>query len=461
MPGRVLIIDDDRDTCELLSDMLRKRGFETTWKTSPDEALRLIGEQDIEAVLTDLNMQGMSGVDLCQAVVAIREDIPVVVMTGFGSMEAAVAAIRAGAYDFVTKPISPDQISLTLERAVRHRQLREEVKRLRQAVKPPEGLEDMIGSSAPMQRVYDLINRVAMTETTVLITGESGTGKELIARALHKGSERREGAFVPINTAAMPETLLESELFGHARGAFTDAKTSRQGLFIRASGGTLFLDEIGEMPMGMQAKLLRALQERTVRPVGGDAEIPFDTRVVAATNKDLETEVEQHHFREDLYYRINVVRIHVPPLRSRGSDVLALAQHFLERFAIRNRTPVVGLSSAAAEKLLGYPWPGNVRELQNCIERAVALARFDKIGIDDLPEKIRDFQSSRVIVETQDPTELLPMDEVERRYILRVLEAVGGNKTLAAQVLGFDRRTLYRKLERYDAGEGAKKEAHV
>lgn len=458
MPGRVLIIDDDRDTCELLADMLKKRGFEPTWKTSPDEALRLVGDQDVDAVITDLNMQGMSGVDLCQQVLAIREDIPVVVMTGFGSMENAVAAIRAGAYDFVTKPISPDQISLTLERAVRHRQLREEVKRLRQVVKSTDGLEEMIGSSGPMQRVYDLINRVAMTDTTVLITGESGTGKELIARALHKRSERKEGPFVAINTAAMPETLLESELFGHARGAFTDAKTSRQGLFIRASGGTLFLDEIGEMPMGMQAKLLRALQERTVRPVGGDNELPFDTRVVAATNKDLETEVEQHKFREDLYYRINVVRIHVPPLRSRGSDVLALAQHFLERFAARNRTPVVGLSSAAAEKLLAYPWPGNVRELQNCIERAVALARFDKISVDDLPEKIRDFQSSRVIVETQDPTELLPMDEVERRYILRVLEAVGGNKTLAAQVLGFDRRTLYRKLERYDAGENAKKE---
>jgi two-component system, NtrC family, response regulator AtoC len=454
MPGRVLLIDDDRDMCEMLSDGLKRRGFEVTWRTVPDEGLRLVGEQDFDVMITDLNMQGMSGVDLCQQVATVREDLPVVVVTAFGSLEAAVAAIRAGAYDFVTKPFAIEALTLTLERAVRHRQLREEVKRLRIAVKGPEGIEEMIGTSAPMQKVYDLIDRVAQTDTTCLITGESGTGKELVARALHKHSDRKEGPFVAVNTAAMPESLLESELFGHVKGAFTDARNSRPGLFNKAHGGTLFLDEIGEMPPGMQAKLLRALQERTVRPVGGDAEIPFDARIIAATNRDLETEVESHRFREDLYYRINVVRIHIPPLRSRGSDVLMLAQHFIERFAMRNKTAVVGLSSAAAEKLLSYPWPGNVRELQNCIERAVALARFDKLAVDDLPEKIRDFQSSKIIVETQDPAELLPMDEVERRYILRVLEAVGGNKTLAAQVLGFDRRTLYRKLERYGAADG-------
>jgi two-component system response regulator HydG len=449
MPGRALIIDDDRDMCETLADALTNRGFDAKWVTDPAEALRLVGEQDFDVVVTDLNMQGMSGVDLCQQVAAIREDLPVVVVTAFGSMEAAVSAIRAGAYDFVTKPFAIEQLTLTLERAVRHRQLREEVKRLRQAVKADSGMQEMVGDSNAMRKVYDLLTRVADTDTTVLITGESGTGKELVARALHTLSERKTGPFVPVNTAAMPETLLESELFGHVRGAFTDARAARPGLFTKANGGTLFLDEIGEMPPGMQAKLLRALQERSVRPVGGDSEMPFDARIVCATNRDLETEVEQKRFREDLYYRVNVVRIHVPALRSRGSDVLLLAQHFIERFALRNRTPVVGLSSAAAEKLLSYPWPGNVRELQNCIERAVALARFDKLAVDDLPEKIRDFQSTRVIVETQDPAELLKMDEVERRYILRVLEAVGGNKTLAAQVLGFDRRTLYRKLDRY------------
>jgi two-component system response regulator HydG len=232
------------------------------------------------------------------------------------------------------------------------------------------------------------------------------------------------------------------------KGAFTDARSTRLGLIVKASKGTLFLDEIGEMPPGMQAKLLRALQERTVRPVGGDQEIPFDARIIAATNRDLETEVEEKRFREDLFYRINVVRIQVPALRARGNDILQLAQHFIERYAAQSRRAVVGMSSAAADKLVSYPWPGNVRELQNCIERAVALAPFDKIGQDDLPEKIRDYRTTRIAVDSNDPAELLPMDEVERRYIQRVLEAVGGNKTLAAQVLGFDRRTLYRKLER-------------
>jgi two-component system response regulator HydG len=266
---------------------------------------------------------------------------------------------------------------------------------------------------------------------------------------------------VAINCAAMPESLLESELFGHVKGAFTDARQSRQGLFVKASHGTLFLDEIGEMPAGMQAKLLRALQERTVRPVGGDTELPFDTRIIAATNRDLETEVVEKRFREDLFYRINVVRIHVPPLRARGSDILLLAQHFLQRIQANGPQRVVGLKSAAADKLLSYPWPGNVRELQNCIERAVALAQFDHIGTDDLPERIREFKTSRITIESNDPSELLPMEEVERRYILRVLEAVGGNKTLAAQVLGFDRRTLYRKLERCRDGAPPKKEGHI
>jgi len=456
--GRILIIDDDRSMCEILESALRRRDFEVAWRTSPDEGLRVLGDQDFDVVVTDLNMQGMSGVDLCRQIAENREDIPVVVMTAFGSMETAVAAIRAGAYDFVTKPFEMDDIALTLERALRHRALREEVKRLRRAVDDSRKFDDIIGQSSAMEKAYDLLERVADSDTTVLVTGESGTGKELVAGALHKSRPRHRGPGVAINCAAMPETLLESELFGHTRGAFTDARQARPGLFVKAQGGTLFLDEIGEMPMGMQAKLLRALQERTVRPVGGDQEVPFDARLVTATNRDLESEVEEKRFREDLFYRINVVRINVPPLRSRGSDVLLLAQSFIERYSSAARSKVKGMSSGAADKLLSYPWPGNVRELQNCIERAVALARYDQLGVDDLPEKIRDFKSSRVIVETEDPSELLPMDEVERRYILRVLEAVGGNKTMAAQVLGFDRRTLYRKLERCGVAEG-KKEA--
>jgi two-component system response regulator HydG len=247
----------------------------------------------------------------------------------------------------------------------------------------------------------------------------------------------------------MPESLLDSELFGHVKGAFTDARAARPGLFVKASGGTLFLDEIGEMPMGMQAKLLRALQERKVRPVGGDVEVAFDARIVAATNRDLEEEVEQRRFREDLFYRINVVHIHMPPLRQRDNDVLLLAQTFLQRCQAKGPVRVVGLKSAAAERLTAYPWPGNVRELQNCIERALALSQFDHIGIDDLPERIRNFNSSRIPLESGDPLTIVPMDEVERRYINKVLEALGGNKASAARLLGMDRRTLYRKLERW------------
>jgi two-component system response regulator HydG len=457
---RILIIDDDRSMCDVLEAELQKRGFETATTTSPEDGLRRLVEDDFGVVLTDINMHGMTGVEVCRQIVESREDLPVVVMTAFGSMEAAIATIRAGAYDFVTKPFEMDDIALTLERALKHRALREEVKRLRRVVVDQQRFDDILGTSSAMKKMYDLLSRVAETETTVLITGESGTGKELVAKAIHQRSPRKDGPFVAINCAAMPESLLESELFGHVKGAFTDARSSRPGLFIKASKGTILLDEIGEMPAGMQAKLLRALQERTVRPVGGDTEQPFDARIIAATNRDLESEVEDKRFREDLFYRINVVRIHVPPLRARGGDILLLAQNFLQRYQPNGNQRVVGIKSGAADRLLSYPWPGNVRELQNCIERAVALAQFDHVGMDDLPEKVREFRSSRITIESSDPTELLPMEEVERRYILRVLEAVGGNKTLAAQVLGFDRRTLYRKLERCRDPIPPKREPH-
>jgi DNA-binding NtrC family response regulator len=285
----------------------------------------------------------------------------------------------------------------------------------------------------------------------VLITGESGTGKELVARALAARSRRRAGPFVAINCAAMPEALLESELFGHGKGAFTDAKTARTGLFLQANGGVLFLDEIGEMPLALQPKLLRALQERKVRPLGGDSETAFDARLVAATNRDLETAVEQRRFREDLFYRINVITVALPPLRARGNDVLLLAQHYVQHFAGQFGKNVTGLSSPAAERLCSYGWPGNVRELQNCMERAVALTRFAEIVVEDLPDKIRSYRRSHVVVASDDPTELVPLDEIERRYILRALEALGGNRTLTAQVLGLDRKTLYRKLRSYGA----------
>ncbi|MGB2987493.1 MAG: sigma-54 dependent transcriptional regulator, partial [Phycisphaerae bacterium] len=284
---------------------------------------------------------------------------------------------------------------------------------------------------------------------SVLITGESGTGKELVARALHARSGRHEKPFVALSCAAMPETLLESELFGHVKGAFTDARADRKGLFAQADGGTILLDEIGTMPLTVQPKLLRALQERHARPVGGNKEIPFDVRLVTATNADLETAVHDGRFRSDLFYRLNVVHLHVPPLRARGRDILMLAQHFLEQYAARSDKQVTGLSSQAAQKLLAYNWPGNVRELQNCVECAVALTAFDHLTVEDLPERIQQHRPSHVLVAGEDPTELVPMEEVERRYILRVLDAVRGNKTLAAKILGFDRRTMYRKLEKY------------
>jgi two-component system response regulator AtoC len=309
-----------------------------------------------------------------------------------------------------------------------------------------------------MRKVYDRISRLAESDASaVLLTGESGTGKELVARALHRRSRRSAGAFVGINCAAMPETLLESELFGHVRGAFTDAKSARKGLFVEANRGTLFLDEIGELPLMVQPKLLRALETRCVRPVGGTTEVPFDVNLVTATNRDLETAVAEGRFREDLFYRINVVRLDLPPLRARGGDALLLAQHFLERFTARSGKSVRRLSSAVAEKLLAYAWPGNVRELQNCIEHAVALARFEEVTVEDLPERIRNYRSSNVLVVGDDPSELVPMEVVERRYVLRVLEAVGGNRSVAARILGYDRKTLYRRLESYGVPSGADK----
>ena len=306
-----------------------------------------------------------------------------------------------------------------------------------------------------MRRVYDLIERVAPGDASVLIYGETGTGKELIARAIHDASPRQERPFVAINCAAVPANLIESELFGHARGAFTDAKSQRTGLFVQANGGTLFLDEIGELPLDMQPKLLRALQERKVRPVGANVEIPFDARIVAATNRDLESEVFHKRFREDLYYRVNVVQVDLPPLRSRSQDVLELAAHFLAEFSRRaGRDKPLVLSSGAAEKIMQYEWPGNVRELENSMERAVALARFEELTVDDLPERVRAYKPNHFVIEADDASEVVSLHELERRYIERVLKLVGDNKSRAAQILGVDRRTLYRKLERFEEERG-------
>ncbi len=455
MQGSVLIVDDDAELVKLLGVVLSRKGFATRGVRSGAEALAALGEGAFDVMLTDVQMPGMDGIALCERAVSAHPDLPVVVLTAFGSMETAIAAMRVGAYDFVTKPVDNAVLALAVERAARHHALGREVRRLRMLASDPTGVAGqlgMIGDSVVMRQAHDLIQRVADTESTVLVTGESGTGKELAARAIHARSRRSSGPFVAINCAAMPALLLESELFGHRRGAFTDARADRKGLFPQAEGGTLFLDEVAELPLELQPKLLRALQERVVRPVGGDQEIPVNVRVVAATNRDLETAIEEHRFREDLYYRLNVINVPLPPLRSRGGDILLLAQHFIDRFAARAERTVRGLTADAAARLMDYAWPGNVRELQNAMERAVALARYEHVTIDDLPEKVRQYRRSHVLVASDDPRELVPLEEVERRYILRVLEAVGGNKTLAASTLGLDRKTLYRKLERYQQG---------
>jgi len=458
LSARILIVDDDKSMCELLEADLRSRGFEVVFHLTADEAFDLMGREEFDAVVTDLRMRGMNGLGLCTRIVENRPDIPVIVMTAFGSLETAVDTIRAGACDFITKPFNIEELVIALSRALSQRNLRVEVKRLQQIVAETQRFDEILGSSSSMRKVYDRVSRLAESEASaVLITGESGTGKDLVARALHRRSRRSAGPFVGINCAAMPETLLESELFGHVRGAFTDAKSAKKGLFVEANGGTLFLDEIGELPLTVQPKLLRALETRSVRPVGGTTEIPFDVNLVTATNRDLETAVVERRFREDLFYRINVVRLDLPPLRARGGDALLLAQHFLERFTARSGKSVHRLSSTVAEKLLAYAWPGNVRELQNCIEHAVALARFEEITVEDLPERIRDYRSANVLVVGDDPSELVSMEVVERRYVLRVLEAVGGNRSVAARILGYDRKTLYRRLESYGVPTGADK----
>lgn len=443
--ARALIVDDESTMCELIETDLRLRGLKSDWFTSANEATAAFQRQNYDVVLTDVKMPGTTGLQLCQQISSLRPDVPVVVMTAFGTLETAIAAIRAGAYDFITKPIELDLLALTLGRAIQHRKLTEQVRLLEATAEEGTRFGEMIGQSPPMQTLYAELRRIAGSDAAVLISGESGTGKEVVARSIHQHSRRSDKPFIAVNCAALTETLLESELFGHSKGAFTDARNDRRGLFLQADGGTLLLDEMGEMPMSMQVKLLRALEERTVRPVGSNEEIPFDVRVLSATNRDLETAVAEERFREDLYYRINVIGIELPPLRARGTDTLRLAESFLEKFAQTESKAVEGLAEGVAEKLLSYSWPGNIRELRNVIQRAVALTPYDKITVADLPPKIRDFHGGTVFIGGLDPTELVSMEEIERRYIEHVLNAVGGNQTQAARILGLDRKTIYRK----------------
>jgi two-component system, NtrC family, response regulator AtoC len=446
MNGHVLVVDDDPAFCEAVERALGS--FEVSCFQNPTDALDALKTRDFDVCASGMRMSGMSRTWLCEQLVARRPDLPVVLITECGDLDTAVDAIRAGAYDFLTRPVDFERLEASLRRAIERTSLKAEV-RLRHAMRPPCGLLDLLGASAPMQEVLELIARVSVSDVTVLVTGESGTGKELVARAIHRHGQRPDGPLVAINCAAIPEALLESELFGHVRGAFTDAHRAQAGLFVQAEGGTLLLDEIGELPLSLQPKLLRALQEKVIRPVGADREIPFNARLIAVTSRDLEAAVNAGRFREALLYRINVVQIDVPPLRARGGDVLLLAQALLKKHARQLNKPVVRISASAAEKLVAYAWPGNVRELENCIERAVALTSSDQIGLDDLPRRVREHKRSHIWVARDDAADLPPMEEVERRYVLRVMEATNGRRVQAARILGFDRKTLYRKLRSY------------
>jgi len=447
MRGRILIVDDEVDTADLLCEALRRRGFDASAVHSAAACVQQLRAQTAALVITDVNMAGGSGIELCAEIARDYPDTLAIVITGASGVETAIAAIRAGAYDYITKPVRIDALAIAATRAIEHQALKLELASLRSAHNKDVPRHRIAGSSPEIRATIDMIERVAESDATVLITGETGTGKELVARALHDLSDRRDKPFVAINCAAMPAPLLESELFGHVRGAFTDAKQSRPGLFVQAGAGTIFLDEIGEMPPEMQVKLLRVLQERTVRAVGGDHETPIRARVVTATNRNLEHEVAEKRFREDLYYRVNVVPIAVPPLRDRGGDILLLAQLFLKDIASHTGKPVEGISPPAARKLVEYDWPGNVRELENCMERAVALCRFSEITVDDLPTTVSSHGPLVTEMPMLLPTELITIEELSRQYIRQVLAALGGNKTRAARTLGIDRRSLYRRLE--------------
>jgi two-component system, NtrC family, response regulator AtoC len=449
LKGRILIVDDDKSMTDVLGERLRRRDFEVATANSADQAKAAFDSVAPEIVVTDLNMPGGTGIQLCEWVVTNWSDTPVIVITAFGSLETAISAIRAGAYDFITKPFEVDVLAIALERALKHRALSHEVKRLKSALDASKDFAQLLGASSAIVQLKDLMGRVANSNASVLITGESGTGKEVVAHLLHERGVRASGPFVGLNCAAMPEHLLESELFGHVRGAFTDARSDRTGLIAQADHGTLFLDEIGDLPLSLQPKLLRVLEDRKLRPVGGSKEVAFDVRLITATHRDLEEAIANKQFREDLYFRLNVIQIPLPPLRARANDALLIGQAFVERFAAQAGKAVVGLSPEAAERLLSYAWPGNVRELRNAMERAVALTQHENISVDDLPERIRAYKTPHVSMAAQDTAELASLAELEKHHIARVLATVGGNKTVAARILGIDRTTLYKKLQQY------------
>jgi len=446
--GRVLIVDDDRAMCQLLIDLLREEGYETDVAYEGETALQKSRQSYFDLTITDLMMPKMRGVELVQRLREIDNGALVLLITGFGTIESAVEAMRAGAFHYVTKPFRNEEILIQIKRALEQKRLEQEVQRLRTEVRAHHRFQNIIGQSVAMQKILETVAQVSDLPANILIEGESGTGKELIARAIHANSSRASGPFIAVNCAAIPETLLESELFGYVRGAFTDARKDRSGLFREANGGTLFLDEIGELPVTLQTKLLRVLEDKEVRPLGANQGEKDDTRVLSASNRNLEELVRSDKFRQDLYYRLNVIRIELPPLRHRGDDVPLLVRHFVEKFAAGAKHQVDGIDAEALAALKNYDWPGNIRELEHMIERAVLLGKGSRIGLQDLPANVvADGESSVVLAQAL--TRQLTLRDLEREYVAKVLDATNGNKTEAAKILGVDRTTLYRKLEEY------------
>ncbi|HEY2867439.1 MAG TPA: sigma-54 dependent transcriptional regulator [Pyrinomonadaceae bacterium] len=448
--SNMLIVEDEELMRNILRELISKAGYTAFTADSAETAIEIFAANDIAATLTDIKMAGRDGLDLLDQIKAIDSEAVVIIMTAYSSVDTAVAALRKGAYDYITKPFVNEDLLQTVKNAITQRELFNENRLLRRELRQTYRAKDMIGSSEAMQGVFDLIGKVAATNASVLVLGETGTGKELVARAIHNGSPRADKPFLAVNCGALPESLLESELFGHVRGSFTGATADKRGLLRSVEGGTLFLDEIGDMPLSLQVKLLRALQEHEVTPIGATAPQRFDARIIAATHKDLEAEVEAGRFREDLFYRLNVVEIKVPALRERRDDIPLLVKHFVAKVARSQNAEPRSVSAVAMAILNTYNWPGNVRELENAVERAFILSDAE-IGLDSLPQKIRASNADALNGETESGQ--MTLEEIERRYIADVMRSSDGDKTKAAAILGVDLSTLYRKLKRYESAE--------
>jgi DNA-binding NtrC family response regulator len=448
--NKTILVAEDEDLMRaILARLLEEAGYRVASAASAEEAIDKFLTEDVALTLTDIRMAGMDGLRLLDRIKDLDDEAIVIVMTAYSSVDTAVAALRKGAYDYITKPFVNEDLLQSVKNGIRQRELFRENRALRRELNSRYSFSEIIGTSDAIQAVFRLVEKVAGTNTSILIQGESGTGKELIARAIHCNSPRADEPFVAINCGSLPESLLESELFGHTRGAFTGAVSTKPGLFRSAEGGTVFLDEIGEISLAMQVRLLRAVQEHEVTPVGSSTPVRFDARIICATNRDLEKEVAEGRFREDLYYRLNVIEVYIPPLRERREDIPLLVRSFSARTAREQQQEEKRIEPPAMAALINYNWPGNVRELQNAIERAFTLSS-DSIDVESLPRRVRDSAHGQFTV--RDPDGLRPtLEEVERRYIQETLTAVNQDKARAADILGIDLSTLYRKLKRYDS----------